>query len=132
MRSRLLVAAIAAAAAFLVAVAPASAALPRILIYRFGDKPPKALYKPKTLTASGHYAISNARWTQWGPSRAVGTGDVTSGFGGAPTKHQSNVTISFSTPRRACGVLTYTVARINGGLVAKMADQDGFCSFIVQ
>jgi len=130
MRSKLLVSAI-SAAAFLLASSTASAALPRILIYRFDNKPPQTLYKPKTLTASAHYSIRHATWSEWGPSRAVGVGDVTSGFGGAPIKHTKNVRISFSTPRRACGVLTYTIARLDGRIVARMVDQDGFCSFIV-
>src|SRR4051812_33430995 len=90
----------------------ASAATPRLLDETSG----KALYKPSRFTASGHHPITGAHWSAWGAKRATARATIHSQFAASqPSKRRATITLT--TPKRMCGVYTFTKVLADGDLV---------------
>jgi hypothetical protein len=117
------------------ATPPARAAVvatPRILAYPCllaAACTQRALYKPRLFTPGSHYTIERAHWTEWGRFGASASVTLFSEFQGR--RRSVRTTVVFSTPRRMCGVLTFTQWHSGSGDGGVLTKTGKSCFFVV-
>ena len=89
----------------------------------------RALYKPRLFSPGSHYTLKKVRWTEWTRFGASAHATLYSEFQGE--QRHERTTIVFSTPRRMCGVLTFTEWHSGSGDGGAMTKVGRHCFFVI-